>query len=111
MITDIDPFSLSSVTVKPLTPPSDHSQIALLLLRTDMETTTHSQPSKLYNIRNSYRWAQNSTEDYKKATCNQNIQTLLDNFLDSTFTHGKEGINLAVKTSTTYSAKRKKKHN
>jgi hypothetical protein len=96
MITDIDPFSLSSFTVKPLTPLSDHSQITLFLKRTDMETTTHSQPSKLYNIRHSYRWAQNSTEEYQKATWNQNIQTLLDNFLDTTFTHSKEGINLAV---------------
>ena len=40
--------------------------------------------------------AQNSTEEYQKATWNQNIQTLLDNFLDTTFTHSKEGINLAV---------------
>ena len=96
MITDIDYFSLSSFTVKPLTPLSDHSQITLFHKRTDMETTKHSQPSKVYNIRNSYRWVQNSTEEYQKATCTQNIQTLLDNFLDTTFTHSKEGINLAV---------------
>jgi hypothetical protein len=96
MITDIDPFSLSSFTVKPLTPLSDHSQIMLFLKITDMETNRHSQPSKLYNIINSYRWAQISTEEKQKATCKQNIQTLLDNFLDTTFTHSKEGINLAV---------------
>lgn len=94
MITDIDPFSLSSFTIKPLTPLSDHSHITLFLKRTDKETITHSQP-KLYNIINSYRWAQNSTEEYQKASGNQNTQTLLDNFLDTTFTHSKEGINLA----------------
>jgi hypothetical protein len=85
--------------------------MTLFLKRTDMETTTHSQPSTLYNIRNSYRWAQNSTEEYQNATGNQNIQTLLDNFLDTIFIHSKEGINLAVKTSTMYSGKQQKKHN
>ena len=97
MITDIDPFSLSSFTVKPLTPLSDHSHITLFLKGTDMETITHSQPSKLYSIRNAYRWAQNSREEYQKVASNQNIKTLLDNFLVSTSTHSKEVINLAVK--------------
>ncbi len=61
MITDLDPFSFRAFTVKPLTPLSDHSQITLYLKRTT-NMNIHSQPSRLYNIRENYRWAQNSTE-------------------------------------------------
>ncbi len=65
MITDLDPFSLSSFTVKPLTPLSDHSQITLFIKRSDMKMV-HTQPNKLCNIRNSYRWTktvQNNTTE------------------------------------------------
>lgn len=96
MMTDIDPSSLSSFTVKPLTPLSDHSQITLFIKRSDIQII-HTQPSKLYNIRNSYRWDQNSAEQYQKAINNSKIQTLLDNFLNSTYSYNKEGLNLAVK--------------
>ena len=95
MITDLDPSSLSSFTVKPLTPLSDHSQITLFIKRSDIKMT-NTQPNKLYNIRNSYRWDQNSTEQYQKAIDTPKIQTLLDNFLDCKYSHSKESLNLAV---------------
>ena len=96
MITDIDPSSLSAFTVKPLTTLSDHSQITVYLKRTETNTTTPPQPSKLFNINKSYRWAENSTDEYQKAIGNPEIQTLLDTFLDNTYVHSKEGINIAV---------------
>ena len=95
MITDLEPSSLSSFTVKPLTPLSDHSQITLFIKRSDIKLV-HTQPSKLYNIRNSYRWDQNSTEQYQRAIDTQKIQTLLDNFLNCTYSSNKENLNLAV---------------
>ncbi len=95
MITDLEPSSLSSSTVKPLTPLSDHSQITLFIKRSDIKMV-HTQPNKLYNIRNSYRWDQNSTEQYQRASDTPKIQTLLDNFLDCTYSCNKENLNLAV---------------
>ena len=75
MITDLEPSSLSSFTVKPLTPLSDHSQITLFIKRSDIERI-HTEPNKLYNIGNSYRWDQNSTEQYQRAIDTPKIQTL-----------------------------------
>ena len=93
MITDLDSSSLSSFIVKPLTPLSDHSQINLFIKRSDTKLT-QTQPSKLFNIRN--RWDQNSTTQYQEAINTPKIQTVLDNFLDSTYSHSKEELNLAV---------------
>lgn len=56
----------------------------------------NTQPSKLYNIRNSYRWDQNSTEQYQRVIDTPKIQTLLDNFLNYTYSYNKENLNLAV---------------
>ncbi len=79
MITDKDPSSLRSFTVRELTPLSDHSQITAYLKKT--ENNINTKPSKLYNIRNPYRWAENSAEEYQKALSSQKIQALIDNFL------------------------------
>lgn len=87
MVSDLDPFSLSAFTVKPLTPLSDHSQITVFLKRTN--NTTPPQPSKLFNIKKSCRWAENSTEEFQKALSTPEIQTLLDTFLDTTYVHRK----------------------
>ncbi len=65
MITDIDPSSLRSFTVRELTPLSNHSQITAYLKKT--ENNINTKPSKLYNIRKPYRWAENSAEEYQKA--------------------------------------------
>ncbi|KAL6455216.1 hypothetical protein MHYP_G00363500 [Metynnis hypsauchen] len=97
MVTDLEPFSLSAFTVKALTPLSDHSQITVFIKRTETNSTAHTQPSELYSIRRPYRWAQNSTEEFQKAIRDPNIQTLLDTFLDTTYTHSNEGVNLAVR--------------
>ncbi len=95
MITDIDPSSLRSFTVRELTPLSDHSQITAYLKKT--ENNINTKPSKLYNIRKPYRWAENSAEEYQKALSSQKIQALIDNFLNNTYAHTNEGVNLAVK--------------
>lgn len=87
MVSDLDLFSLSAFTVKPLTPLSDHSQITVFLKRTN--NTTPPQPSKLFNIKKSCRWAENSTEEFQKALSTPEIQTLLDTFLDTTYVHRK----------------------
>ncbi len=95
MITDIDPSSLRSFTVRELTPLSDHSQITAYLKKT--ENNINTKPSKLYNIRKPYRWAENCAEEYQKALSSQKIQALIDNFLNNTYAHTNEGVNLAVK--------------
>ena len=85
-ITDMDPFSLSAFTIKPLTPLSDHSQITVFLKRTETNISTPPQPSKLFNIKKTYRWAENSAEHFQKAIDTPEVQTLLDTFLDTTYT-------------------------
>ena len=95
MITDLDPFSLSSFTVKPLTPLSDHSQITLFIKRTETNTTP-SQPSNLTNITRTFRWAPNSEQEFEKAVVHPQIQAQLDSFLDTPHAHSNEGIDNAV---------------
>ncbi len=95
MITDIDPSSLRLFTARELTPLSDHSQVTAYLKKT--ENNINTKPSKLYNIRKPYRWAENSAEEYQKALSSQKIQALIDNFLNNTYAHTNEGVNLAVK--------------
>ncbi len=95
MITDINPSSLRSFTVRELTPLSDHSQITVYLKKT--ENNINTKPSKLYNIRKPYRWGENSAEEYQKALSSQKIQALIDNFLNNTYAHTNKGVNLAVK--------------
>ena len=56
-----------------------------------------TQPSNLINLPKSYKWTQDSTDEFQKAMSSEHIQTLLDTFLDTTYTHSKEGVNLAVK--------------
>ncbi len=89
------PASLRSFTVRELTPLSDHSQITAYLKKT--ENNINTKPSKLYNIRKPYRWAENSAEEYQKALSSQKIQALIYNFLNNTHAHTNEGVNLAVK--------------
>ena len=118
MVTDIDTFSIKSFTVQPLTPLSDHSQITMYLKKRGTNTTP-TQPSKLSHLRNPYRWAQNSTEPFQKAIGSREIQTLLDTFLETTYAHTKEGVDLAVnninsifeKTAEKAQLKKKKKIN
>ncbi|XDV43935.1 hypothetical protein PO909_012319 [Leuciscus waleckii] len=95
MITDLDIFSFRAFTVKPLTPLSDHSQITLYLKREE-NTNIHPQPSKLYNIQNIYRWAQNSTEKYLTAFDHPQVGLLMDNFMNYDYPHNEDGVNLAV---------------
>ncbi len=64
MITDIDPSSLRSFTVRELTPLSDHSQITAYLKKT--ENNINTKPSNLYNIRKPYRWAETALKNIRK---------------------------------------------
>ncbi len=41
--------------------------------------------------------SENSAEEYQKALSSQKIQALIDNFLNNTYAHTNEGVNLAVK--------------
>ncbi len=95
MITDLDPFSFRAFTVKPLTPLSDHSPITLYLKMTT-NTNIHSQPSKLYNIRENYRWAESSKEKYVTENGHPKVCLLLNNFVCRIYTHNRDGVNLAV---------------
>jgi hypothetical protein len=55
-----------------------------------------SKPNELNNIKKCYRWKESSVETYQKTIRQQQIQSLLDNFLDKTFHCNIESVNLAV---------------
>lgn len=97
VITDIDPMSIRAFTVKPLSPLSDHSQLTIFIKMSE-NNTLKSQPSKLFHFKKSYRWAENSNEEFIKATGTQHIQALLETFLDTPYTLSTEGVNQAVET-------------
>lgn len=96
MITDIDPSSLRSFTVRELTPLSDHSQITVYLKKRQKITLTQS-PVSCTTSENHTDGLKNSAEEYQKALISQKIQALVDNFLNNTYAHTNEGVNLAVK--------------
>lgn len=58
-ISDTDPSSFSAFTVRAQTPLSDHSQINIYS-RKHTKDITKKQPSKLYDLNQSYRWAPNN---------------------------------------------------
>ncbi len=61
------------------------------------ENNIKTKPSKLYNIRKPYRWAEHSAEECQKALSSPKMQALIDNFLNNTYAYTNEGVNLAVK--------------
>ncbi len=62
-ISDMDPSSFNAFTVSAQTPLSEHSQINIYL-RKYARDTDKKQPSELYHLNQSYRWAQNSAEQF-----------------------------------------------
>ena len=92
--TDLNPESLRSFTDSPLTPLSDQSKITVYLNSVILNHEA-SKPKELRNIKKFYRWKECSVETYQK-TIRQQIQSLLDNFLDKTFHYNSEIVNLAV---------------
>ena len=97
MITDLDPFTFRAFTVKPLTPLSDHSQITVYF-KIIKNTSIFTRPSKLYNIREKYKWTENSKEDYLKAICHPQVSPLIETFLNNTYPYNKECVNYAVES-------------
>lgn len=96
MITDLDPFSFKALTVKPLTPLSDHSQ-ATLYFKIRNNPNACRGPSNLYNTREKYKWAEHTTETYLQAFCQPQVSLMIENVLMTTYPHNKEGVNIAVK--------------
>ena len=78
-ITDLNPESLRMFTVSPLTPLLDHSKITAYLNRAILNHEA-SKLNKLHTTEKRYRRKESSSETYQ-----QQIQSLLDNFLDKTF--------------------------
>ena len=94
-ITDLNQESLRSFTVSPPTPLSDHSKITVYLNRAKLNREA-SKPKELNNMKKCYKWKESSVEIYQKTIRQQQIQTLLVNFLDKMFHCNSEGANLAV---------------
>ena len=95
MLTDLDLSNFKAFTVKPLTPLSDHCQITAYLNRTEIPNK-HEQPSKLYHIRNKYKWTRDSKENYITAFCHPKVSQTIENILLNYYPHNTEGVNLAV---------------
>jgi hypothetical protein len=55
-----------------------------------------SKQNELNNIKNYNRWKERFVENYQKAIRQQQIQSLLNNFLDNTVHCDSAGVNLAV---------------
>ena len=94
-ITDINTASVRALTVSQLTPMSDHSKITAYLTRT---TANHelSKPNKLHNIRQRYKWKEQSIEMFQNAIKQKQVQSLLDKFLKETFQDDHKSVNKAV---------------
>ena len=95
-ITDLNPESLRAFIVSSRTLLSDHRKITLYLNRA-MLNHEASKPNKLNNIKKCCSWKENSVEIYQKSFRQQQIQSVLDNFLDKRFHCNSESVNLAVK--------------
>ena len=94
-ITDINVESLRAFTVSQLTPLSDHSKITAYLNRSAPNHET-IKPNKLHNIKQRYKWKEQSTEAFQNAIKNKRVQSLLDQFLKNTFQDTSESVNSAV---------------
>lgn len=94
-ITDLSLVSLRAFTVSPLTPLSDHSKTTVYLNRS---TSNHEtpKPTKLNTIKTSYKWKEGSVETYQNAVQQQQVQSLLDQFLGENFQCNSEDVNRAV---------------
>ena len=94
-ITDINVESLRAFTVSQLTPLSDHSKITVYLNRPapNHETT---KPNKLHNIKQRYKWKEQSTEAFQSAIKKKEVQSLLDKFLKNAFQDTSESVNSAA---------------
>jgi hypothetical protein len=55
------------------------------------------KPKEWNNMKKCYRWKECSGEIHHKTIGQQQIKSLLDNFLDKMFHCNSEGVNLAVK--------------
>jgi hypothetical protein len=93
-ITDLNPECLRAFTISPLTALSDHNKIRVM--NRVMLNHEASKPEELYNIKTCCRWKEDSVEIYQKTIRQQQIQYLLDNFLDKKIHCNREGINLSV---------------
>ena len=94
-ITDINVESLRAFTVSQLTPLSDHSKITAYLNRSAPNHET-IKPNKLHNIKQRYKWKEQSTEAFQTAIKKKQVQSLLDKFLKNTFQDTSESVNSAV---------------
>ena len=74
---------------------SDHSRITLYLNRALLSHEA-SKPKVRNNIKTCYRWKESSVELYQQTIRQQQIQSILDNFLDKMFHCNSDGLNLAV---------------
>ncbi|MGH0139924.1 UNVERIFIED_CONTAM: hypothetical protein FKN15_076022 [Acipenser sinensis] len=92
----MDPSFLSAFTVRQQTPLSDHNQITVFLKRGSQASNTQTQPSKLYNLNQTYRWAPNSTEEYIKAISSTDITNTINTFLNTLYQPNMTGLNLSV---------------
>lgn len=94
-ITDLSLVSLRAFTVSPLTPLSDHSKTTLYLYRSTRNLEV-SQQTKLHPIKTCYKQKENTAEIYQNAIRQQQVQVLLNNFLEKAFQHNGEGVNKGV---------------
>ena len=97
--TDLNPESLRAFTVSPLTPLSDHSKIIVYLKRAILNEASKSK--ELHNNKTFYRWKESIVEAYQKTIKQQQIQSLLDNFLDKAFHCNSESVNFRKLTKIT----------
>lgn len=97
-ITDLDLSYLRAFTVQPLTPLSDHSPITLYLNKTVINNHQVNSASKMYRLKQSPRWEQDSTEKYSQAINSQAVQTQLNSFMLNSFPQNKVGVDMAVES-------------
>ncbi len=78
-ITDLDLSSWRAFTVKPLKPFSDHSQITLHIKQSETSPTPIRTPYQMIKII-SFKWTENSTNNYINAIVSSEIHSLLHSF-------------------------------
>ena len=96
-ITDISMASLRAFTVSPQTPLSDHNRTTAYLNRS---TRIHNEqtPNKLHTIRKRYKWNEQSAEAFQNAIKQKQVQSQLDQFLETIFQENNESVNKAVES-------------
>ena len=95
LIIDLNPVS-PSVHSQSTDTPTRSQQNHSLLVKEQYSNHEALKPKKLHNIKKCCRWKKCSVEINRKTFRQQEIQSLLDNFLDKTFHCNREGGNLAA---------------